>query len=568
MSEDDARELAHLRARLALTGALDDLLEEAAVQRTSLADLLGRALPRVQAALGARAVWLESLDEDLTPRTWSSGPVEDAWRARAAGRLGDAAAAREPLPDGLLLAHRLDVAGEHFGAIAALVPGPLEARAADDLAALLHAAAEQLDNHLASVRQARLKQGLLRAIHDALRHPLVHEGVRLAIERMAEHLRFDLLIVLYHLQEDYQGTIHYLVFRGDRLALRTGDELDHTLDRVLRAAKRTAPGGAPLLVSGAELAHRVARGEQVPDLRLEGESDRLLEALGYRDCVENVLIAGLDDAAVVGKLVVASRHPLGTFERDVVQLFADVLQKRIVDYDEAGQLLHRTFAIPTVLRLLEEERPLARLSPRSAEVSILYADVAGFTALSERVLVEPAVVSAFVEAWSRGVTRVLWEVDGVFDKLVGDCIIGLFGPPFYDLAPAERALRCARAAAEMVRFTRAMRDAHPAAARIREAGAPLGVAIGINDCPASVGLFGPNQDFTAFSSGMNQTARLQGVATRDEVLVMEPMVRLLEAAGAGLRFGPRREAAAKNVAEPLVFRALDLESIPAAPAAP
>ena len=67
-----------------------------------------------------------------------------------------------------------------------------------------------------------------------------------------------------------------------------------------------------------------------------------------------VLIAGLDDKAVVGKLVIATKRALTPYERDIVQLFADVLQKRIVDYNEVAELLHRSFNIPTVLRLLDE----------------------------------------------------------------------------------------------------------------------------------------------------------------------------------------------------------------------
>jgi len=76
-----------------------------------------------------------------------------------------------------------------------------------------------------------------------------------------------------------------------------------------------------------------------------------------------------------------------------------------------------------------------------------------------------------------------------------------------------------------------------------------------------VGMFGLNQDFTAFSPGMNNTARLQSLAVRDEVLVMEPMKRLVEEACAGVRFGERREGRVKNVKEPLVYYPLDVSSV-------
>ncbi len=567
---DERRELERLHARLDFQARVDEFLEAASIRRASLAQTFGELLPLIGQALRAERVWVEAFDEDLAPRTYGAAPGDPGLSARALP--GRTSSARVEVEGGVALLRRLDVAGEAIGVLGVELSRPLPPGDPDGevahLEAVLEGAAEQLDDHLSHVRQARQKQLLLRAVHGALRHPIVHEGVRLAVERMSAQVQFDLMIVLYHLQEDYTNTLHYLVFRGKELEFRTGAQVTQELDRLLRGTKKTTPGGAPLLVRDFEFEHRRVSGDGAQrrgttrrlDLREETQTDELLETLGYRECVENVLIAGLDDEAVVGKLVIASRRALTPHERDIVQLFADVLQKRIVDYNEAAALLHRSFSIPTVLRLLDEERPLARLTPRSADISILFADVAGFTSLSERCLKDPAAVSAFIEVWARGVTQIVWEHGGVFDKLVGDCVIALFGPPYFDVSPAERAAACARAAVDMARFTRALID-DPVCAPIKAAGLPLGVATGLNDCPASVGLFGPDQDYTAFSSGMNNTARLQGMATRDEVLVMAPMKATLEAANVGLRFGERREGKAKNVAEPLVFHALDVDSV-------
>jgi class 3 adenylate cyclase len=85
--------------------------------------------------------------------------------------------------------------------------------------------------------------------------------------------------------------------------------------------------------------------------------------------------------------------------------------------------------------------------------------------------------------------------------------------------------------------------------------AEIGVATGLNLCPLFVGRFGPNDNFTGFSRGMNNTARLQGCAVRDEILVMAASVAAL-GEGSGFTFGPERQAKVKNVAEPLRFHAL------------
>ena len=89
--------------------------------------------------------------------------------------------------------------------------------------------------------------------------------------------------------------------------------------------------------------------------------------------------------------------------------------------------------------------------------------------------------------------------------------------------------------------------------QLRDLEQPLGVATGLNYCPLFVGRFGPNDDYTGFSSGMNNAARLQGQARRDEILAME---RFVEALGERSRFGERRTASVKNVEEPLAFHAL------------
>jgi class 3 adenylate cyclase len=83
------------------------------------------------------------------------------------------------------------------------------------------------------------------------------------------------------------------------------------------------------------------------------------------------------------------------------------------------------------------------------------------------------------------------------------------------------------------------------------------VATGVSYGRAMVGTFGPNHAFTAFGREMNNTARLQGVAGFQEILVMKSARDLLEGAAhplaARLDWGPVREQTVKNVKEPLRF---------------
>jgi adenylate cyclase len=550
-------ELHHLRKRLAFQAHLDERLESIARLRLPLTEALALCLPLLLEATGATEVWIETLDEGLEPRVFchpSRQPSDASISAAREAVQGDEHKAALVHEEGTLHARRLDVAGESFGTLGILATdSELPSKERDEL---LHVAAEVLDNYLAAIRDAREKQLLLRRIHKALGDPLVGAGVREAVDAINDTVRYDLLIVIYHLEEDFTDSLHYMVFRGRELEFASSERVAAELDALLARHGGDHPGGE-VLIRDAEVEHRRVVGGDISPLSIEAESEEFLRRLGYEECLDTLLIGGVTEQNVVGKLVVGSRRPLSTYERDVFDLFADVLQKRIVDYSRAGRDLHRAFGLPTVVRLLDHPQPRELLSPRSSELSILYADICSFTRLSEQILQDPEKVGALIEAFSSEAVRILWEHGGVFDKLVGDCVIGLFGPPFYDQDAPQRALSCARAAAEISRWTREDLPKHPAVAEIVAAGEPLGVAIGINDCPASVGLFGPNQNFTAFSPGMNNTARLQSLAVRDEVLVLEGMRPLIEEACPAARFGDLRTGKVKNVADPLRFFALE-----------
>jgi class 3 adenylate cyclase len=185
-------------------------------------------------------------------------------------------------------------------------------------------------------------------------------------------------------------------------------------------------------------------------------------------------------------------------------------------------------------------------------VAIVFADISGFTRLSEQVLVDPAKIGLLVDTWGDEVVELTWANGGVFDKMVGDCLIALFGPPFYETTPGERLEAALRTAKGIIEVTQKMPD-RPGLERLKGAG--IGVSTGVNLCPLFVGRFGPNENFTGFSSGMNNTARLQHLAGKDEILVMSDAIAQLGGKSA-LKFGDERSAPVKNVAQPLRFRPL------------
>jgi adenylate cyclase len=520
---------AHLRELYELRNTVDELIEEGLVRHWSVSEVLGALLPRVVASLGVTGAFVETYGEDLALHlfTTESGGKPLAIPSKSDVFTRTSEDKRElvnaTFEGSLVIAQHLDVAGAWFGR-AGLVgpPGGDAAR----LTAALHAMCEVLDNYLFAIRAAREKHNVLMRLGKALRHRVLGEGVKDAVGILTEAIPMERMLLVYMAEESASKTLHVQMFNGDKVEVDTLASQGDTLSPV----------------------------RQLGRAYLAGESTELLDHLGVKNAAEEVLINGITKSVIVGKVVVTSKTPaFNTYDRELLSAFAGFIRQRIVDFNKEWRALALAFRPDDVGRLLQHDDYEKRfLAPREETVGIVYIDIAGFTKVSETILKTPAKVAQLVEDWSREAVDIVWRHGGVFDKMVGDCIIALFGPPFYDETPGERLARAIQCAVDVRAMTTEM-PRRVAFESLRESG--LAVSTGVHLAPLFVGQFGPNSNFTGFSSGMNNTARLQGCAGRDEILVMEEAIAALPA-DHPFAFGDRRSMPVKNVAEPLAFRAL------------
>jgi class 3 adenylate cyclase len=509
--------LASLRAALTVLREVDETLEQAMRRQWSVPQTMHALLERACALCGGEAIVVTTLQH--------AGIERFAWPNTApfAG-LDLTSIIAQTMREGDMcrhdvVAYRLDVDGQQLGcAVLLLTPDNASDQALERLAIW----AEQVDNYLAAQVEAQRKQAALRELSDALRHPILDEGINQAIATLARHVPYaDLALAL----------------RYDAGAAHTSLNW-----RVVTPDATISPA------SGADEAQQAAI-----SALLHGASQPLIAQLGLSSNRQEVALLASDEHTVVGRISVGFAHtePLGPFGRDVLDRFADYIRQRVVDFNKEWRRLSHNFPQPVVRRLLQESNYHERfLSPREREVAVMFCDISGFTRLSETVLKEPALIGQLINRWSSCCVEFIWETGGVFDKMVGDCIIGLWGPPFYERDPQALCRAAAEAARKIRDYTATLADEFPALAAMEP---PVGVATGVNWCPLFVGTFGPDENFTGFSSGMNNTARLQGVAARNEILCMDSFVVRYGDADA---FGEERHATVKNVAQPLVFRAL------------
>lgn len=153
------------------------------------------------------------------------------------------------------------------------------------------------------------------------------------------------------------------------------------------------------------------------------------------------------------------------------------------------------------------------LAVESREVTILLADLRGFTALSGA-LPAAVVIDALNRCLSR-LSEVVFKHQGSIDKFMGDSIMVLFGAPIAREDDVERALICA------VEMQLAMRDLN--LEHLRERLPQVFLGIGINTGTVMAGRFGSAvySEYTVIGEEVNLASRIEAFSLRGQVLISE-----------------------------------------------
>jgi class 3 adenylate cyclase len=154
-----------------------------------------------------------------------------------------------------------------------------------------------------------------------------------------------------------------------------------------------------------------------------------------------------------------------------------------------------------------------KLGGEKREVSVLFADITGFTTITDG-MSPPDVIALLNECMER-LTDVVEREGGVVDKYVGDQVMALFGAP---VTRGHDALRAVRAAMGM---QKAMAELNEDRARRGER--PLEVSIGINTGEAMAGNMGsPSRlNYTVLGDAVNLASRVEGYAPSAGVLITD-----------------------------------------------
>jgi adenylate cyclase len=188
------------------------------------------------------------------------------------------------------------------------------------------------------------------------------------------------------------------------------------------------------------------------------------------------------------------------------------LRERLRRESDYRERLMRYQSPAIVERLLGSGEDTAALAPRECEVTVLFADLVGFSTWSEP-MAAGEVVGLLNEFFSELVDAI-FEFEGTLDKFLGDAVMAVFGAPN---AQEDHALRAVRSA---VRMFERLGDLN----RRRAPSEPLRMRIAINSGPAVAGDIGSSRrlEYTVLGTTVNVAARFEAFVAGPGEIVFGP----------------------------------------------
>jgi class 3 adenylate cyclase len=223
----------------------------------------------------------------------------------------------------------------------------------------------------------------------------------------------------------------------------------------------------------------------------------------YADAVMGEPPLGPEHVSALGLI---AAHAAGAF---------DALDARLRNAHERVRFdqLRRYFSPAVVEHLLAGNADLVD-RPHHRYATVLFADLVGYTKLSERLRHDPERLLGLLNSWLDIGAETVLEHGGTLDKFIGDCVMAVFGAPFEQPQAEVMAVRAALAMQE--RITKIAEE-------LRE---PLCITVGINSGWMLAGSVGSKRrlEYTVLGDTVNVASRLQGQAAAGEILVGEALL--------------------------------------------
>ena len=241
--------------------------------------------------------------------------------------------------------------------------------------------------------------------------------------------------------------------------------------------------------------------------------------------VRSTICAPLITQSNVHGVVYADRlDPFAAFTADHLELISAVAAQAAMTVEtvkahkrlareEVARANYSRFMPEYVVKQLLDNPDSFRLGGVNQTITVLFADIRGFTALSERA--NPEKVVGLLNRYFSAMSEIIFAHGGTLDKYIGDGLMALFGAPAATPADAVNAVKAAVAMQKRIVTlnTELAAEAFPT----------IKVGIGLHTGEATIGYIGSDKrsEYTAIGDTVNLAARLESNALGGQILISE-----------------------------------------------
>jgi adenylate cyclase len=214
--------------------------------------------------------------------------------------------------------------------------------------------------------------------------------------------------------------------------------------------------------------------------------------------------------------------------------------------EEVARANYSRFMPEYVVQQLLENPDSFRLGGANQTITVLFADIRGFTAVSEKE--NPENIVRLLNHYFTAMSEIIFKHGGTLDKYIGDGLMALFGAPTATPADARNAVHAAVAMQrELVRLKTEL---------AAEGFGSIAMGVGLHTGVATVGYIGSERrsEYTAIGDTVNLASRLESNAAGGQILISEATAR---AAMSGFPLVRREPIIVKNRQQPVELYEVD-----------
>ncbi len=339
-----------------------------------------------------------------------------------------------------------------------------------------------------------------------------------------------------------------------------GDADDVKLTPIaMRARDDKLEAPARKLTIGRTITRKVMR-DRVALLSQDAASDEQFAGVdsivsqGVRSTICAPLVA---ESRVHGALYADRLDPFAAFKPDDLELISAVAAQTAIAVEnaraherlareEVARANYSRFLPEYVVKQMLENPESFKLGGVNQTITILFADIRGFTRISEHA--PPEKIVNLLNRYFSAMSDIIFAHGGTLDKYLGDGLMALFGAPTATPEDASNSLNAAVATQRRVLGINQ---------ELMAEGLPeIGVGMGLHTGEVTVGYIGSERrsEYTAIGDAVNTASRLESNALGGEILVSDATAK---AAHSRYKLQPREPIMVKNRQQPVVLWEVD-----------